>query len=61
MFEAQTRAAHDLSELLRLKTEQINRDGHIFGHKSNIYRRQQMVQSFLWIQFNKEKDNPGLN
>lgn len=24
MFEAQTRAAHDLGELLRLKTEQIN-------------------------------------
>lgn len=47
--------------MLRLKTEQINRYGYILGQKSNSYRRHQMVQSFLWMQFNKEKDNPGLN
>ena len=59
--EAQIRAAHDLGELLRLKTAQTNRYGHILGHKSNFYCRHQRVQSFLWMQFNKEKDNPGLN
>ena len=37
MFEAQTQAAHDLGDLLHLKTEQINRYGHILGHISSFY------------------------
>ena len=60
-FESQTRAVHDLSELLRLKTVQMDKYGHVLDHKSNLYRRHQMVQSFLWMQLNKKKDNPGLN
>ena len=55
LFEAQTRAAHDLGELLRLKTNQIDRYGHVLDYKSNLYRRHQMVQSFLWVQLNKKK------
>ena len=61
LFERQTQAAHDLGELLQLKTKQIDKYGHVLDSKSNLYRRHQMVQSFLWMQLNKEKDNPGLN
>ena len=61
LFEKQTRAAHDLGELLRLKTKQMDRYWHVLDLKSNLYRRHQMVQSFLWMQLSKEKDNPGLN
>ena len=60
-LESQTQAVHDLGELLRLKTKQLDNYGHLLDHKSNFYRRHQMVQSFLWMQLNKEKDNPGLN
>ena len=60
-FELQTRAAHDLGELLRLKTRQIDKYGYELSHKSNFYRRHQMVRSFLWMQLNKEKNNPQLN
>ena len=60
-FELQTRAAHDLGELLRLKTRQMDKYGYELSHKSNYYRRHQMVRSFLWMQLNKEKDNPQLN
>ncbi len=59
-FESQTRAVHDLSELLRLKTVQTDKYGHVLDPKSSLYRRHQMVQSFLWMQLNK-KNNPGLN
>ena len=61
LFEKRTQAAHDLGELLRLKTKQMDRYGHVLDSKSNLYRRHQMVQSFLWMQLSKEKDNPGLN
>ena len=60
-FESQTWAAQDLGELLRLKTVQMDRYGHVLNHKSNLHLRNQMVQSFLWMQLNKKKDNPGLN
>lgn len=36
-FELQTRAVHDLSELLRLKTVQIDKYGHVLDPKSNLY------------------------
>ncbi len=61
LFEKQTWVAHDLSKLLRFKTKQIDRYYHVFDLKSNFNRRHQMVQSFLWMQLSKEKDNPGLN
>ena len=61
LFELQTWAVHDLSELLRLKIKQIDKYKHILDPKSNLYCRHQMVQSFLWMQLNKEKDNPDLN
>ena len=61
LFESPTRAVYNLSELLRLKTKQLDRYGHLLDHKSNHYRRHKMVQSFLWMQLNKEKNNPGLN
>lgn len=59
--ELQTQAAQELGELLRLKTVQMSRYGHVLDPKSNLYLRHQMVQSFLWMQLNKEKDNPGLD
>ena len=61
LFKKKIRAVHDLGELLRLKTKQINKYGHVLDLKSNLYCRHQMVQSFLWMQLNKEKDNPDLN
>ncbi len=45
-FESQTRAIHDLSGLLRLKTVQMDKYTHVLDHKSNLHRRHQMVQSF---------------
>ena len=39
----------------------MNRYGHILDYKSNLHLQHQMVQSFLQMQLNKEKDNPGLN
>ena len=57
-FELQTRAVHDLGELLRLKSQQRDKYGHELSHRSSYYRRHQMVRSFLWMQLNKEKDNP---
>ncbi len=60
-FESQTRAVYDLSELLRLKTVQMNKYEHVLGYQSNLYWRHQMVQSFLWMKLNEKKDNPGLN
>ena len=59
--ELQTQAAHDVGELLRLKTQQMDKYGYELSPKSNYYCRHQMVRSFLWIQLNKEKDNPQLN
>ena len=61
LFEKQTQAAHDLGELLRLRTKQIDKYGHVLDSKSNLYRRHQIVQSILWMKLNKEKNNPGLN
>lgn len=61
LFEKQTQASHDLGELLRLKTKQIDKYGHVLDSKSNLYCRQQMIRSFLWMKLNKEKDNSGLN
>ena len=43
LFEKRTRAAHDLSKLLHLKTKQIDRHGHVLDSKSNFYCRHQMV------------------
>ncbi len=60
-FESQTQAAQDLDELLRLKPVQMDRYEHVLDHKSNLHLQHQVVQSFLWMQLNKEKDNPGLN
>lgn len=45
-------------ELLRLKSLQKEKYGYELSHRSSYYRRQQMVRSFLWMQLNKEKDNP---
>ena len=61
LFKRQTQAAHNLGELLRLKTQQIDKYGYVLDSKSNLYCRHQIVQSFLWMQLNKEKDNPRLN
>ena len=47
LFESQTRAVYNLSEFLRLKIKQLDRYGHLLDHKSNLYRRHQMVKSFL--------------
>ena len=60
-FESQTQDVHDLSELLCLKTVQIDKYGQVLDHQSNLYRRYPMVQSFLWMQLNKKKDNSSLN
>ncbi len=60
-FESQTRVVHDPTELLRLKTVQMDKYNHVLDHKLHFYRTYQMVQSFLWIKLNKKKDNPGLN
>ncbi len=61
LFEKQTGAAHDLCELLHLKTKRIDRYRHVLDLKSNLYRRHQMIQSFLPMKLSKEKDNSGLN
>ena len=42
-----TKAVHDLSELMRLKTEQLKKYGAILIPQSNLYLRHQMIQSFL--------------
>ena len=42
-FESRTQAVYDLRELLQLKTKQFDRCGHLLDHKSNFYRRYQMV------------------
>ena len=47
LFEKQTETTHDLGELLRLKTKQTDRYGHVLDFKSNFYCHYQMVQSFL--------------
>ena len=47
LFEKQTRAAHNLGELLHLQTKQMVRYRHVLDMKSNLYRRHQIVQSFL--------------
>ncbi len=60
-FELQVQAAHDLEELLRLKTQQIEKYGQKLSPKSSYLCRHQMVRSFLWMQLNKEKDNLHLN
>ena len=54
------RAVHDLSELMRLKTEQLKQYGAVFIPQSNLYLRHKMVQSFLWMQLRQETDNPGI-
>ena len=61
MSEFQGQAVHDLEELLRLKTQQIDKYGYKLSHNSSYYRRHQIVRCFLWMQLNKEKDNPLLN
>ena len=53
-----TQAALDLTVLMRLKTEQIKKYGVIFNPQSDLYRRYQMVQSFLWMQSRRNQDNP---
>lgn len=60
LFELRTRAVQDLTDLLSLKTKQIDTYGHMLDPKSNFHRRHRMVQRFLWMQVNKEKDSPGL-
>ena len=45
--EIRTRAAHDLSELLCLKTKQVKTYRTALIPQSNLYMRHQMVQSFL--------------
>lgn len=42
-IELRTQAAHDLGELLRLKTKQIKKYGHELTFKSSYYRRHQLV------------------
>lgn len=41
------RAAHDVSELMRLKTEQLEKYGAVLIPQSNLYLRHQMILSFL--------------
>ena len=60
-IELRTQAVKDLDELLRCKTEQMSKYGHVIAHKSNYYCRHQMVQSFLWMQLNKEKNTVQLD
>ena len=60
-FELQVQVAHDLRELLRLKTQQIEKYGQELSPKLSYFCRHQMVRSFLWMQLNKEKDNQHLN
>ena len=54
------RAVQDLSELMRLKTEQLKKYGAVLIPQSNLYLKYQMVQSFLWMQLKQETDNPGV-
>ena len=61
LFEKWTQAAYNLGKLLYLKTKQIDKYRHVLDSKSNLYCRHQMVQSFLWMQLSKKKDNLGLN
>lgn len=51
----------ELDELLRCKTEQMSKYRHVLAHKSNYYRRHQMIQSFLWMQPNREKSTMQLD
>lgn len=60
-FELQTQAAHDLGELLRLKTQQIYKYGYELSLKSSYYCCYQIVRCFWWMQLNKKKDNRQLN
>ena len=48
-FELQTQAAHDLGELLRLKTQQIDKYGYELSYQSSYYRHHQMIRCFLWM------------
>ena len=59
--DLRTQAAHDLNELLQLKTAQIEKYGEELVYRSNFLRRHPIVQSFLLMQMNRKKDNPGLN
>lgn len=38
----------------------MDKYGYELSPKSNYYRRHQMVRTFLWMQVDKEKDNPYL-
>lgn len=53
-FELQKKAAHDPEELLHLKRQQIDKYGYELSPKSNYYRCNQIVRSFLWMQLNKQ-------
>ena len=54
------RAVHDLSELMRLKTEHLKKYGKVLIPQFNLYLRHQMVQSFLWMQLRQGMDNAGV-
>ena len=58
--EIKVKAAHNLSELMRLKTKQIKKLGTVLDPQSNLYQRHQMVQSFFWMQSRQNTDNPGV-
>jgi hypothetical protein len=48
-------ALEDLERLLKLKTEQVKKYGHVLFPQGDFYRRHLMVRSFLWMQEQKDK------
>lgn len=48
-------ALEDLERLLKLKTEQVKKYGHVLSPQGDFYRRHLMVRSFLWMQEQKDK------
>lgn len=55
-IELRIQAMKELAKLLCCKIEQISKYGYVLAHKSNYYCRNQMIQSFLWMQLNKKKN-----
>lgn len=60
-YETRLQASQDLEDLLRHTTKQTAKYKKTIPVNSDWYRRHQMVQTFLWLQENKETDNPTLN
>lgn len=56
-IEIQLKTSQDLKDLLQHKTKQVTAYKKIILINSNWHWRHQMVQSFLWLQENKDQDN----